>query len=382
LDPKRKDCNYPYKGLSGAGIGFKLLQALCIVMEVDQESLYSDLDLVAVSIAADIVPMTGENRILCYHGLKVLNQDPRPGLKSLIELSGRKNIDVAGIVFGIAPRINAAGRIDHANKAVEVLLAETMTEAGELAGVINEKNMERQAFDVATTEEALAMIDAGDNKKATVLYDENWHKGVIGIVASRCIERFHRPTIIFTHSNGSVTGSARSVPGFDIYKAIYACNELLEKFGGHQAAAGLSVSIENLPAFKEKFEAVVAESINDELLIPPLRINTEITFDCITGNFVNIIEQMEPFGPENMAPVFEAKNVRIHNSLQLLKGEHLKFIAIQDNYNITFDAIGFGLGKYYDKVATAEKLSIVFAVEKNEYLGITKIQLNIKDIKI
>jgi len=382
LDPKREDCSYPYKELSGCGIGFKLLQGLCMQGLGDVDELYSMLDLVSVSIASDIVPITDENRILCFHGLKVLNRNPQPGLKALMGTSEKGEIDISGIVFGIAPRINAAGRIDHANAAVSLMLSTSMEEAEKKAVKVNEKNTLRRDYDKSITEEALAMIrEEQSDHFSTVLYSKNWHKGVVGIVASRCIEHYFRPTVVLTSSNGTATGSARSIPGFDLYEAIEQCSELLVKFGGHKYAAGLTLETKNIDAFREKFEKIVEENITEEMKVPVISINSEVQFDVITKNFVNIVARMGPFGPGNMAPVFEARNVYVHNSLQLLKEQHLKFIAGQKGNTAIFDAIGFGLSDYYEDMVTHSSFSMVFTVEHNEYKGRKRIQLRIRDIK-
>ena len=304
LDPKQVDCNYPYKELSGCGVGFKLLHGFCLQSGFEIEELYHFLDLMAVSIASDIVPITGENRVLAYFGLKKLNQSPRPGLKALIDLcKGNRDLTISGIVFGIGPRINAAGRMDHAGSAVALLLAKDEEEANLLADMVNTKNDVRRDFDNTITEEAIQMITTNDSlthAKATVLYKEDWHKGVIGIVASRCIEKFYRPTVILTESNDKVTGSARSVDGFDVYAAISECSDLLEQFGGHMYAAGVTMSVDNVAAFQKKFQEVVARQITDEQLIPSLYIDTVIRLEEIDRKFFNVVNQMAPFGPQNM----------------------------------------------------------------------------------
>jgi single-stranded-DNA-specific exonuclease len=384
LDPKRSDCNYPYKELSGCGLGFKLMQAFAKRYH-KEEVVYRYLDLVAISIASDIVPITGENRILSYFGIKKLNENPLPGLKALKEISSLKqDLDVSGIVFTLGPRINAAGRVAHASAAVDLLLAGTETEAAELAKVVDGKNDLRREFDLSITEEALAMIEQNEltrKARSTVLFKETWHKGVIGIVASRCIEQYYRPTVILTESNGKITGSARSVNGFDLYKAIEQCSDLLEKFGGHKYAAGLTLEKENLEAFSQRFEEVVAGSITEEMLTPVIDVDVPVRFDAITPRFVNILNQMAPFGPENHRPVFEARNVMVFNTLSKFNNKHLRFLARQEGNNNVLQAVAFDLASHYDRLASGEVFSMVFTVEENTYNGNTSIQLRVKDIK-
>ncbi len=384
LDPKQVDCNYPYKELSGCGVGFKLLHGFCLQSGFEIEELYQFLDLMAVSIASDIVPITGENRVLAYFGLKKLNQSPRPGLKALIDLcKGNRDLTISGIVFGIGPRINAAGRMDHAGSAVALLLAKDEEEANLLADMVNTKNDVRRDFDNTITEEAIQMITTNDSlthAKATVLYKEDWHKGVIGIVASRCIEKFYRPTVILTESNDKVTGSARSVDGFDVYAAISECSDLLEQVGGHMYAAGETMSVDNVAAFQKKFQEVVARQITDEQLIPSLYIDTVIRLEEIDRKFFNVVNQMAPFGPQNMQPVFMTEQIQASN-VKLLKEQHLKFTAKQEGTNVAYDAIGFGLGEYYDLVNCGLKFQMAFTVEENDFRGHKTLQLFVKDIK-
>ena len=385
LDPKREDCNYPYKELPGCGIGFKLVQALVS----KHPSWYADpfdlLDFVVVSIASDIVPITGENRTLAHFGIKRLENTQRPGLRALITLAGIKDkITITGIVFGMAPRINAAGRISHAKMAVNLMLSESEEEALHFGKKLDVKNNERRDFDSSITQEALAMIDADEAlklSKSTVLFKDDWHKGVIGIVASRCIERYHRPTIILTLSNNKATGSARSVPGFDVYNAIENCSDLLEQYGGHMYAAGLTMPVDNIEAFQQKFEKVVSQSIPDELLIPQVDIDTDIEFDRITPKFLGIINQMEPFGPENLHPVFIAEEVSVAGSLRLIKDKHLKFRARQRGNENTIETIGFNMGEHADRIRRGAPFRMAFAIEENNFRGNKTIQLNIKDIK-
>ena len=384
LDPKRTDCEYPYKELSGCGVGFKLLQAYCQRKEMSQDALFQYLDLLAVSIASDIVPITGENRVLTYFGLKKLNQDPRPGLKALVDLcKNRNDFTVSSIVFGIGPRINAAGRMDHARASVKLLLAKTEEDADAKASLINDKNDARRDFDNTITEEALLMIQSDEvllNAKSTVLYKEDWHKGVIGIVASRCIEKHYRPTVILTESNGKVTGSARSVMGFDVYNAITQCADLLDQYGGHMYAAGVTMEIENVEAFQKKFESVVANTITEEQLVPAIKIDLVIFLDDIHFKFYETLKQMGPFGPQNMQPVFVSENVHAENA-KVLKEQHLKFTVKQEGTSGSIDAIGFGLGEYYDLVNSGMKFHMAYTIEENDFRGHKSLQLFIKDIK-
>ncbi len=383
LDPKRADCSYPFKELSGCGIGFKLLQGYTLKYGNPAEVL-EYLDLVAVSIASDIVPVTGENRILAFHGLNQLSTQPRPGLKALIEISGAsKSLNISDVVFTIGPRINAAGRIAHAHGAVELLISQTDEEARMHASAVNLNNSERRGFDLNITEEALAMIDGSSkllNARSTVLYKADWHKGVIGIVASRVLEKHYKPTIILTRSNGKLTGSARSVEGFDLYAAIEACSELLEKFGGHKYAAGLTLDESNLDAFIKKFERVVSSSITDEMLQPSLHIDAEIKFDQINRSYFNILRQMAPFGPQNLQPVFVSRGVSLYRQPALLKEKHVKFSVVQDD--IVLNAICFGRPELYEMLMTADQpFNIAFNIEENSYNNVTSLQLRIKDIQ-
>jgi single-stranded-DNA-specific exonuclease len=384
LDPKRSDCPYPYKDLSGCGIGFKLMQAFARLYR-DEKELYQYLDLVCVSIASDIVPITGENRVLTYHGLKKLNEDPLPGLKALKDIAAiRNDLDVSGIVFTLGPRINAAGRVAHARAAVDLLIANSEEEANDLAEKVNLKNEVRKQFDSDITEEAIAMIESHDSMrsaKSTVLFKNTWHKGVIGIVAARCVEKYYRPTVILTESNNKITGSARSVNGFDLYNAILECSDLLEKFGGHKYAAGLTMDISNLELFQRKFEAVVSSSITEEMLTPVIEIDLPIHFDAITTKFINVLKQMGPFGPENPKPVFMAEEVFVFNSLASFKDKHVRFLVQQEGSETIFQAVGFDLIEHYNRLARRDPFKMAFTIEENTFNGTTSIQLRIKDIK-
>lgn len=385
LDPKRNDCNYPYTDLSGCGLGFKLIQAFARKHRREEE-VFEFLDLVAVSIASDIVPITGENRILTYYGLKKLNDNPIPGLKALKETTQLRNdLDVSGVVFTLGPRINAAGRVAHGSAAVDLLTARTEEEAMERAKAINVNNDLRREFDSNITEEAFAMIEGDENlrkAKSTVLFKNTWHKGVIGIVAARCIEKYYRPTVILTESNSKITGSARSVNGFNLYEAMESCSDLLEKFGGHKYAAGLTMEAQNLKAFQERFEEVVARSITEEMLTPVIEIDVPVLFDKITPKFLDILKQMAPFGPENQKPVFEASRVYVVSSLSTFKERHIRFLAGQEGNENVFQAVGFDLAGYYERLADGSLFKVTFTIEENVFNGNTSTQLRIKDIKL
>lgn len=384
LDPKRKDCGYPYKELSGCGIGFKLAQAYAQANDIPFEDISCYLDLVAVSIASDIVPITGENRILCWYGLQKLNSEPCKGLSALMDVSGRRdNYSVSDIVFTIGPRINAAGRIDDAKHAVHLLIADDPDLARDGGTIINLKNTERKEHDSLITEQALAMIEANTaliKRKTTVLYDQNWHKGVIGIVASRLTEKYYRPTVILTQSNGHVAGSARSVIGFDLYEALSSCSDLLEQFGGHKYAAGLTMKPENVPAFQQRFEEVVSQSIPDELLVPEINIDAVILLSRINAKFIRILNQFAPFGPMNMTPVFLSRDVKLYGSASLVGNSHLKMSVHQNNSSL-FECIGFGSGDYMDTINTGGRFDICYTIEENEWKDKKSIQLNLKGIR-
>jgi len=384
LDPKQKDCKYPFKELSGCGIGFKFLQGYCLDNDISSDLLHNFIDLVAVSIAADIVPIIDENRTLTYFGLKRLNTSPSHGLKALMKKAGlQSDIDVSGVVFGIAPRINAAGRIRHANDAVWLLLAESEEKATELSATVQDQNMERKNIDQAITKEALEMVQNDpdyDSRKTTVAYNPHWHKGVIGIVASRLIENYYRPTIVLTQSNGKATGSARSVRGFNIYKAISACKDLLDQFGGHAYAAGLTLPIENIDEFKRKFDEVVQATITEEQLIPRISVDHHLDFDRINHKFFNILKQMAPFGPENPSPTFVTENVKCSSS-RIMKEAHLKLWLQQEGSKKTHEAVAFRMADIYDDISKGKPFNIAYHLDSNEYNGEKSIQLVIKDIK-
>ena len=384
LDPKRLDCAYPYKELSGCGIGFKLVQAYAQKNKIPFNDISCYLDLVAVSIASDIVPITGENRVLAWYGLQKINTDPCKGISALMNLSGRKeNLTITDVVFTIGPRINAAGRIDDAKHAVNLLIADTDAIAFEKGEVINLKNTERKEHDRNITEQALALIDADAEliaRKTTVVYNAQWHKGVIGIVASRLTEKYYRPTIVMTQSNGYAAGSARSVLGFDLYEALLECSDLLEQFGGHKYAAGLTIKTENIPAFQQKFEEVVARTIPEELLIQSINIDAELKLDQISAKFYRILKQFEPFGPQNMAPIFVSRNVYTYGSASTAGEKHLKMSVHQDNKTY-FNCIGFGLSEYLPLINNGMAFDICYTIEENTWMNKTALQLNIKGIR-
>jgi single-stranded-DNA-specific exonuclease len=383
LDPKRLDCSYPFKELAGCGIGFKLAQAYCMKHGYPAERYEKYMDLVMVSIAADIVPVIDENRILAYYGLIRLNSTPCTGLKALMELTGRqKTFTLTDVVFTLAPRINAAGRMDHAREAVKMMLCEEKEGADIQSLFINLKNTDRKTSDQNITAEALALINDCEiliNKKTTVVYNEAWNKGVIGIVASRLTETYYRPTIVLTHSNGFLTGSARSVPGFDLYEALLSCSDLLTQFGGHKFAAGLSMLPENLALFSERFEEAVAATITDDMLCPEINIDTEINLNQITGKFHRIIAQMAPFGPLNMAPVFVSHNLELCGRPSIVGDKHLKLSIKQQNSPI-FECIGFGLAEYEQELLAGKPFSMCYTIEENVWKDQQRIQLNIKAI--
>ncbi|MCG8474928.1 MAG: single-stranded-DNA-specific exonuclease RecJ [Cytophagales bacterium] len=385
LDPKRPDCSYPSKDLSGCGVGFKLMQGLTQSLNLSMDKLFSCLDYVAVSIASDIVPIRGENRILAHFGLEVLNKNPSHGLKALIDLCNFKNrITITNIVFGIGPRINAAGRMEHAHSAVELLLAKNSEEAKKFASKIDEKNERRRDFDSSITHEALQMIETDDflrQSKSTVLFKSDWHKGVIGIVASRCIDKYYRPTVILTESNRKATGSARSVVGFDIHEALIECDDLLEQYGGHMYAAGLTLDISKVDAFRKRFETIVQKRIQEEHLTPRILVDHVIDIKRINQKFFNILRQMAPFGPENMQPVFVSENLRIVDRPRILKEEHLKFRVIQEPDDEPIEVIGFGFAEYFDLISSGMRFKLAYTIEENNFMGNRSLQLYMKDIK-
>jgi single-stranded-DNA-specific exonuclease len=396
LDAKRPDCNYPYDELSGCGVGFKLIQAYSQKYKLPFDNLVRYLDLVVVSIASDIVPITGENRILAYYGLKLLNSNPRPGLQAILNLANlgktngnaqkiTRNLGISDLVFMVGPRINAAGRIETGNNSVELLIAEKPEEAGEMADLINECNNERRSLDSLTTTSALDKI--GENEdlrkgKATIVYDPEWHKGVIGIVASRLTEVYYKPTIVFCKSNGLITGSARSVKDFDIYDAIDACSDLLEHFGGHKYAAGLSLKPENLEAFQTRFMQIVEDTITEEMMIPEIEIDAEINLTDISPKFFRILRQFAPFGPGNMSPVFRTRRLIDTGFSRIVGKNHIKLSVVHPHISgFPVSGIAFQLGDHFDVVKSNQPFSLCYHLEENEWNGKVSLQLNVKDIK-
>ncbi len=386
LDPKREDCDYPYKELSGCGIGFKLMQAFTQRNNMPEMDLWPLLDLVAVSTACDIVPVTGENRILAHHGLQQLNFDPRPGLKVMMGMANvKKKLCVTDLVFTIGPRINAAGRVEHGRQAVELLLSHDVKQAEQIGLRVDLNNSHRQELDKEITQQALEMIatDPGlHDAWSTVLFQETWHKGVIGIVASRLIERYYRPTIVLTESNGKAVGSARSVKGFDVYEAINACSDLLDQFGGHMYAAGLTMPLENVPLFRERFEQVVRESLNEELRIPEEEIDVELRLSDLSTPLMKVLKHMAPYGPGNMRPLFLTRGVVDKGQARIVGNDHLKLcLSHPEDPKLHFDAIGFRMAAHLDLISSGEPFSVLYCLEENEWQGRKCIQLNIKDIK-
>lgn len=385
LDPKRQDCEYPYEGLSGCGVGFKLIQALSKDLEVRDEELYAYLDLVCVSIAADIVPITGENRILAHHGIKILNENPRLGLKMLIPNEQTNQVNISKIVFSIAPKINAAGRIKHATDAVKLLISENELTARGYVSEINSLNSRRKDIDAEITEEAIQQIidKEEQDKPATVVYNPKWHKGVIGIVASRLTDEFYRPTVIFTKGeDGFLVASVRSVREFDVYEALNQCSDLLERYGGHMYAAGLTMQEVNFPNFKRRFEQVVENTITKTQKIPTIEIDSDLKFSEVDDRFVRILKQYEPFGPENMTPQFLTKNVLSAGNERTMGKEnnHLKLNVYSPGSRRVFTAVGFGFGELLKRVKK-EPFDMVYTIQENVWQGKAHLQLNIKDIR-
>ena len=384
LDPKRDDCSYPYDELCGCGVGFKLVQALAQNRNQTIEDLIPYLDLVATAIAADIVPITGENRVLAKFGLEVINSNPRPGIKALIQNVKKKVLTITDVVFIIAPRINAAGRIKHGNEAVALLTEYDLDQAEFFASEIEQHNSDRKYLDKQITVEALSQIEENNEKEkfTTVVYNENWHKGVIGIVASRLTETYYRPTIVFTKSGDKLAASARSVKDFDVYNALEACAEHLEQFGGHMYAAGMTLKEENYVAFKETFERVVEQTIHPDLLIPEISIDAEIELSDINERLIRILNQFEPFGPQNMTPVFMAKGVKDTGYGKTIgqNDEHLK-LFVKQNGSEGFGVIGFGLGNKLDLTKNQNPFDITFCIDENEFNGNVTVQLRLKDLR-
>lgn len=391
LDPKLKDNKYPYQELSGCGVGFKILQAFCDKMAYDPDQLYDYLDLVAVSIAADIVPITNENRILAYHGLKKLNETPRPGLHALIQHAEipKGKVNISSIVFGVGPRINASGRMESADAAVDLLLADNYKDAENLAKNLDSHNSKRRKTDINITAEAIEMIRKDEslkNAKSTVLFKPDWHKGVIGIVASRCVDKYYRPTVILTQSNGKATGSARSVEGFDIYHAITECADLLDQYGGHMYAAGLTLDVDKVPEFRQRFEDIVSKQISEEQLTRLINIDAELDLNEIDWDFYKYLSKISPFGPGNPIPVFVSHNLHTYGSSRVLKNEHLKFYVHQESEpgkntsSKVMEVIGWGMAENEPLINSGMPYSIAYYIEENTFRGNTTLQLRVKDI--
>lgn len=386
LDPKRKDCVYPYKELSGAGVGFKLMHAFAINRNIPFEKLGPLSDLLAVSIAADIVPMTGENRLLAYYGLQLINKNPRPGIAAMISSAQLKKqeLTITDVVFTIAPRINAAGRIESGLRAVELLITSEKEQADKACKGINNNNIERKELDKDITREALEMMAAVpnlDQLRSTVLFSEDWHKGVIGIVASRVIETHYKPTIVLTESNGKATGSARSVKGFDVYNAIDACSEHLEQFGGHMYAAGLTMKVDKIEDFRNAFESYVASNITEEQLTPAIEVDAYLTLPQINDRFFKVLRQFAPHGPLNMRPVFETRDVLLYGKARIVGENHLKIAVTNADGSSIIECIGFGLGQYLDDIQD-RPFHITYVIDENEFRGKKSLQLLLKDIHL
>ena len=406
LDAKRTDSAYPFDELSGCGVGFKLIQAYAQKNTISFESLYKYLDLVTVSIASDIVPITGENRILAYFGLRLINTNPRPGLESILSVANvvrkpeiekttageeaglifSRELTISDLVFVVGPRINAAGRVESGRNSVKLLISPDMASAESIALQINDFNTERRSLDTQITQEALDMIAADEklkNASATVIFSPDWHKGVIGIVASRLTETYYRPTVVLTQSNGLITGSARSVKDFDVYDAIDACSDLLEHFGGHMYAAGLSLKPENLELFRERFDAIVSGTIQPYMLTPEVEVDLELNLNQITPKFIRILKQFAPFGPGNMSPVFMTRNTQDTGYARIVGKNHVKMTVFQVSVRSDpYSAIAFQLGDKFDAILSKQNIDICYHIEENEWNGVKNIQLNIRDIQL
>ncbi|HTX87704.1 MAG TPA: single-stranded-DNA-specific exonuclease RecJ [Bacteroidales bacterium] len=398
LDPKRPDCGYPYKELSGCGIGFKLIQAYAQKKQIPFEMLHRYLDLVVVSIASDIVDITGENRILAHYGLKLLNSNPRPGLDAILTVSKMekraktngdlvfsRELTITDLVFLIGPRINAAGRIESGNNSVKLLICEDREEARKLGEQINNFNTERKNLDTLATQQALEMISVDEklqHSKSTVLYNPDWHKGVIGIVASRLTDHYYRPTVVLTLSGELVTGSARSVKDFDIYDAIDSCSDLLEHFGGHKYAAGLSLKPENLAAFTDRFEKVVTEQLEGRELVPEIEIDEDLPLNAIHSRFFQVLKQFAPFGPGNMSPLFRTRGIVDAGGTRIVKNNHIKLYVVHPEISgLPLSGIAFQQGAHFEKIEKGIPFNVCYHIEENEWNGVTSLQLNVKDIQ-
>ncbi len=390
INPKQKDCTYPYKELPGCGIGFKLIQAYAQQFDINKDEVFKYLDLVTVAIGCDIVPITGENRVIAHYGLKKINAgNAFLGVQALIDISDvrRPQLSIEDLVFKIGPRINAAGRIDHGKKAVALLTQPDAVLLKQIAEAVNENNATRRGIDKQITAEALDMMEEDPfykTAKSTVLFKKDWHKGVVGIVASRLIENHYKPTIVLTESNGKAAGSARSVKGYSVYNAIDACSDLLEQFGGHKYAAGLTIKLENIDAFRNKFEEVVSRTIKPDMLSPEIDIDAEVNFNDITPKFIRILNQFAPFGPQNMKPVFVTRNV-VDASRTALVGKdkkHVKFHVKQEAFNdAEMKGIGFSMGEHYDKIKDGKSFDVVYTIEENHWNGNISYEMNVKDLR-
>jgi len=384
LNPKQKDCPYPFKELSGCGIGLKLVHAYSLKHKIDFKSVEQFMDLAAISIASDLVPIEGENRIIAHFGLVKLKKNPNNGLRALLEAYAIKpELSISDVVFFIGPRINAAGRIADAKDSVRLMISKDYEKTKAIAELVNQHNVDRRSFDKDITEKAFEMIERDHTfyeRKSTVLFHNEWHKGVIGIVASRLIEKYYRPTIVLTESNGLATGSARSVEGFDLYSAIEECADLLEQYGGHTHAAGLTMQLENVKPFADKFESVVAKNIVERSLTPEIEYDDEILLRVITPKFFSVLKQFSPFGPGNQNPIFMSKNVWEVGDVMIVGNNHLKMSITQEDGGRIFKAIGFGLGEHYEKVSQGISFDMCYTIEENHFNGHVNLQLNIKDI--
>lgn len=384
LDPKRADCAYPFKELSGCGVGFKLLQALSQRLEISEDILFDYLDLLVVSIAADIVPIVDENRVLGHFGLKKLLESPRLGLSSLLGESKRTNLTIANIVFQIAPKINASGRLEHASQSVDLLISEDEKEVALFAEAIATLNDVRKETDSDVTQQAIALIQENQEEQAfsTVIYHPDWHKGVLGIVASRLIETYYRPTLVLTDGNeGEISGSARSIKDFDLYEIIDQCSDLLTRYGGHKFAAGLTMKKENLPAFKARFEQLVQQNIKPIQRKPSIEIDVELDFSEIDDKFLRILKQMEPFGPQNMTPLFLTRNLKGGNLRLMGKNEEHISLTLMDANNVQFHAVGFGMGKHFDEFKFSQNFDVVYSIEENHWKDKVHLQFILRDVR-
>jgi len=387
LDPKQADCEYPYKELCGCGVGFKLLQGYCEKNDADFDRLTAKLDLVAIAIAADIVPITGENRILATFGVQQVNENPSTGIKAMLEYTKiNRELTITDVVFIIAPRINAAGRIASGKRAVELLISDDFDKALEFSAEISKYNTERRDLDKSVTESALEILETDDfytNSRSTVVFNSDWHKGVVGIVASRLIEQHYKPTIVLTESEGKATGSARSVHDFDVHAALTECEDLLEQFGGHKYAAGMTLSLDNVDVFRQKFEEVVAARIEEHQFTPKLNIDLEIDLDRITPKFMSLLKQFAPFGPGNMNPVFVSRNLIAEDCRTMgADDSHLRFKPKQDGiHHPQLQAVAFRMGKLYSELAQGKTFDLAYTIEENHWKDRVTLQLNVKDLK-